>query len=433
MSRANLHKHSPKLTWCVLLTFAAIMGPALHAQTFNVIYDFSLHTGYEPYAGVTRDAAGNLYGTTSGSGIDAGTVYELKRSHGGWLTNTLFTFNPLQGSDQPVGYYPWSGVVFGPDGALYGTTFGGGSGGGSQGYGIVYKLTPQQTFCRTVLCPWIQTVLYEFTGGSDGLGPLVGDVTFDHSGNLYGTTGAGGSSNDGVVYELSPANGGWTEQVLHSFSGGTDGIEPYNGVVFDQAGNLYGTTAGGGGSGCGGSGCGTVFELSPNGSGWTEQILYTFQGANDGYQPFGGLTLDAAGNLYGTTFMGGANGGGTAFELSPNGGSWNFTLLYSFTTGLFGPGGPFGNLAMDGAGSLYGTTYQDGPNGAGQAFKLTHHAGGGFTYMLLHNFTGGDDGLFPMGNVAVDAMGNVWGTASEGGTQSCSFEVQCGTVWEITP
>jgi uncharacterized repeat protein (TIGR03803 family) len=152
----------------------------------------------------------------------------------------------------------------------------------------------------------------------------------------------------------------------------------------------------------------------------------------DGDTPFAGLVFDQSGNLYGGTYQGGVAGGGTVFELSPSGGSWIFSVLYTFSPGLLGPGGPFSSLVMDGAGDLYGTTYQDGPYGAGTVFRLTPH-NGGWAYTTLHIFTAGNDGLWPMGSPIVDAMGEVYGTASAGGTQSCGFELQCGVVWEITP
>ena len=303
-----MHSKHTSLIWSLALALTMFTSQLAQAQTFNVLFDFSFQSGWQPYSGVTRDAAGNLYGTTTGGGYEAGTVFELKRSHGNWTMNRLFTFNSLSNSlsnsGEIVGYWPWSGVVFGPDLALYGTTRFGGIGGGSNGYGVVYRLTPPATACKTVLCPWKETVLYEFTGGSDGSGPLLGNVIFDGSGNLYGTTSQGGDAGLGVVYELTPLNGGWTQKVLHSFSGGADGALPYSGVILDRAGNLYGTTPAGGGSpGCG-DGCGTVYELSPSGSGWTEKILYAFQGGTDGDGAYGGVIFDQAGNLYGSTSSG---------------------------------------------------------------------------------------------------------------------------------
>ena len=422
-------------------TAPAVLGTWAQAQTFNDIFDFSLQAGWSPYSGVTRDNAGNLYGTTNGALVDAGTVYELKRSHGGWILHVLFSFNPLSASSEVVGWAPYSGVVFGPDGALYGTTVGGGVGGGSNGYGVVYKLMPPATVCESVSCPWTETVLYEFQGHNDGSAPEYGNVVFDRAGNLYGTTTAGGGtgcqgSGCGTVYKLSPSGSGWTEQVLYRFAGGTDGAGPTSAVVLDAAGNLYGTTTAGGSAACSG-GCGTVYELSPSGSGWTERLLYTFQNGSDGESPFAGLTFDQSGNLYGATFTGGSAGGGTVFQLSPHGQDWSFSTLYSFTPGGYGPYGPLENLAIDAAGSLYGTTYLDGgTDGAGSVFKLAPH-NGEWTFTTLFTFPAGGlgdpYGQNPIGGPTVDSFGNIYGTTSEGGTQSCEFEIQCGVVWEITP
>jgi uncharacterized repeat protein (TIGR03803 family) len=325
--------------------------------------------------------------------------------------NNLFTFNGTDGN------VPESGVVFGPDGALYGTTTYGGSG----GVGVVYSLRPAATACKTALCPWTETVLYQFTGGNDGGGPS--GLTCDYAGNLYGTTPGGGAFGGGTVFKLTPSNGGWTESVLYSFSGGNDGAEPDSGVILDQAGNLYGTTFAGGtghGSGCYYQGCGTVYQLTPSGSGWKENTLYAFQGGADGYGPAGGLIFDRSGSLYGTTTNGGGGGDGTVFELSPaGGGSWTFTLLY-------GEVGSSASLTMDGAGSLYGTItgfWVDGDYGS--VFKLTP-SGGGWIYTTLHYF-GGNSGENPFGGVALDANGNLYGTTSGGGAYDN------GVVWEITP
>ena len=267
MFRISVKIHTVQIVSVLFCALALLPAPSSEAQTFSTLFSFNEQGGWAPYAGVTRDHAGNLYGTTSSDGIDAGTAFELKNTRGNFTMSPLFKFNPPSLPSGPVGFYPWSGVVFGPDGALYGTTSGGGVGGGSNGYGIVYKLTPPPTFCRSVLCYWNETVLYEFQGGSDGAGPTLGNVVFDTAGNLYGTTAGGGTSGNGTVYELSPPNGSWTEKVLYSFGGGSDGSDPYSTLIFDAAGNLYGTTVAGGGSGCSGHGCGTVFELSPAGSG----------------------------------------------------------------------------------------------------------------------------------------------------------------------
>jgi uncharacterized repeat protein (TIGR03803 family) len=176
---------------------------------------------------------------------------------------------------------------------------------------------------------------------------------------------------------------------------------------------------------------GTVFQLTLSMSGWTENVLYSFQGGSDGSLPDGGLLFDQSGNLYGTTSDYGSGGGGTAFELTPSNGSWTLNAVYGFS-GTSGNGcGPKGALLMDGAGSLYGTTYCDGANNAGSVFKLTY-SGGSWTYTSLYDFIGGSDGGYPISNVVSDANGNLYGTTSAGGTGSaCSGG--CGVVWEITP
>jgi uncharacterized repeat protein (TIGR03803 family) len=256
-------------------------------------------------------------------------------------------------------------------------------------------------------------VLYQFTGGTDDAHPFA-EVVFDKAGNLYGTTNF-------TVYELTPSQGGWTYSLLHSFTGGNDGEGAAAGLIFDNTGNLYGETC------CGGQyGQGVVFQLTPQGSGWQENVLYSFQGSNDGGGPYtGGLIFDGSGNLYGATTAAGSGGGGTAFELVPSNGSWTYILLYSFT----GLGGPWGSLVMDTAGNLYGTTYADGAHQYGSVFKLTP-SNGNWVYTPLYDFKGGTDGKWPQSNVVFDANGNLYGTASAGGT-GCAHG--CGVVWEITP
>jgi uncharacterized repeat protein (TIGR03803 family) len=232
---------------------------------------------------------------------------------------------------------------------------------------------------------------------------------------------------------LTSANGNWTEQTLYEFQAGNDGSQPESGVIADNAGNLYGTTQyGGGGTGtdCF-NGCGIVYEVSPNGPGWTEHILHVFQEASDGAFPVGGLVLDRAGNLYGTASGGGVNQGGTVFELSPDrGGDWSFSVLYSFTKSgaqsCAFASGPTGNLVMDGSGNLYGNTCTNGAFGYGAIFKLSA-SNGNWTYTSLHDFTNGNDGSWPFGSVSLDTRGNLFGTTVGGGTD------QQGTVWEIAP
>jgi len=395
----------------------ALLQPA-QAQTFHVIYAFAGgETAAHPIAGVTVDRAGNLYGSTAwggGSPTGSGTAYELKRSGSGFVYQQLHSFgNGLDGS------FAWGGVTIGPDGSIYGTT----SVGGLDGNGTVYNLRPPPTFCRSISCPWDETILYNFTRGSDGGNPQAG-VIFDPSGNIYGSNVNGGSDGQGVVYKMTRSGGGWTYQVIYPFTGGQDGSNPGN-LLLESNGNLYGPAAAGGQPGCSGFGCGTIFQLSPSGSGWTEQTLYAFHDGSDGADPQGGLITDSAGNLYGSTCCGDGSGG-TIFELNPDGGNWTFNLLYDYNnnSGL----GPDGNLVHDAAGNLYGASVINGLYGEGVVFKLTP-SNGGWIYTDLHDFTNGTDGAWPEGGLAMDSNGNIYGTTYLGGSPEC----QCGVVYEITP
>ena len=235
-------------------------------------------------------------------------------------------------------------------------------------------------------------------------------IVFDPAGNLYGTTLLA------TVFELSPSSGGWTYSLIHQFNG-MDGGDPYSGVIRDSRGNLYGTTANDGPYGYG-----TVYQLSPSGSGWIINLLYSFQNGSDGAAPIGGLVFDNQGNLYGTTNSGGSGGGGTVFKLTPTGGSWTLTTLYSFS----GMAGSYASLAIDASGNLYGTTYRDGADGYGSVFRLTN-SGESWTFTDLHDFTSGNDGCYPSGNIAIDAQGNLYSTASDCG------EYRQGVIWEIAP
>ncbi len=404
------------LAMAILFAPALVLTRSAQAQTFKVIHNFANgQDGAQPYAGLTMDAAGNLYGTTFGNlggRYGNGSVFKLKHFGSGWVVNPLYDYT---GGDD--GAWPWGRVAVAKDGTLYGTTWTG----GAAGVGIVFHLRPSPTAPTSALAPWNETISYFFTGGSDGGAPQ-GDLTFDQAGNIYGITNYGGDAGNGVVYELTPSGGGWKQTVLYSFQGTDDGANPYGGVVFDEVGNLYSVVNYGGTSNGG-----AVYELSPSGLGWTETTLYDFTGGNDGATPFGGLIIDASGNLYGTTAFGGMGGGGTVFELTPvNGGGWSFNTIYSFSGTGYPNYGPLDKLAMDAAGNLYGTTYQDGAYQAGSVFMLTP-AGGGWTYTSLHDFTGGSDGANPISNLIFDTSGNLYGTASAGGASGY------GVVFEITP
>jgi uncharacterized repeat protein (TIGR03803 family) len=422
-----------RLMLFTLLLLMAMPGftPDMQAQTFSVIHNFTGGAdGEYPSAGVTMDAGGRLYGTAfGGGGFAHGSVFRLAHLGSGWIVTSLYAF---QGYGD--GAYPNSRVVFGPDGSLYGTAASGGTGNcDGAGCGAVFNLRPPFTVCKTVVCPWSENVLSGFTG-QNGAYPYA-DVVFDQAGNLYSTTVNGGTGDCspgemagcGLVFQLTHSGVSWTENVLYDFSGGDDGGASLTNVIFDASGNLYGTT-----TRRGVDNGGTVFQLIRSGSDWTYNLLHSFQCQGDeGCFPFGGLLLDQAGNLYGTTSIGGAGGAGTVFVLTPSQGSWTSTVLYSFTGGY--QAGPRASLTADAAGDLYGTVYADGPSRYGSIFKLTR-VGASWTYSNLHNFTGGSDGGNPISTVLLDTSGHLYGTASKGGNwPTCNPSGGCGVVWEISP
>ncbi|MGB6677311.1 MAG: choice-of-anchor tandem repeat GloVer-containing protein [Terriglobales bacterium] len=358
------------------------------------------------------------------------------------------------GTTRMDGDYPRAGLIFDNAGNLYGTTYSG----GAHNAGSVFELT-HKTSGR-----WTERILHNFKGGADGAFPAA-NLIFDASGNLYGTTYAGGVHDSGTVFELTPeATVGWTEKVLYAFgSRSQDGTSPYAGLTLDGSGNLYGTTLEGG---TGSSG--TVFELTLKaGGGWTEKVLHSFGQGKDGSSPYASLIIDTAGNLYGTTFYGGADGLGTAFELTPKaGGKWAEKVLHSFngkdgknptaslifdaSGNLYGPtedsifelmpktgggwaekvlynSGSTAGLIFDGAGRLYGTTYVGGPQGEGTVFELTRKADGKWKYLVVYSFIGGVDGANPYAGLALDRSGNMYGTTYFGGADNQ------GVVFEFTP
>lgn len=400
------------------------------AQTYNVIHNFTgAGDGANPYAGLTMDRSGNLYGTASAGGPNCisdggcGTVFQLTNRNHQWFFSTIYGF---AGSD---GAAPIARVVFGPGGALYGTT----EGGGANFDGTVFKLTQPVSICREVACSWSETLLYSFTGNPSLWFPNS-EVVFDAAGNLYGTTLQAGNffacANDrtcGAAYELSLSQGQWGLSRTYIFQGSSDGAFPYS-VILGSDGDLYGTTAF-----RGNNTWGTVFKLIPSGSTFGERTLYSFSGGADGGAPLGGVIFDPSGNLLGTTSFGGSGGGGTAFKLSPSNGSWTLDTLYSFVGGQPDVG-PAASLVRDTAGNLYGTTSTAGAHHQGSVFKLTP-SGSGYSYTSLHDFTGGTDGGQPRSQVILDASGNVYGTTSIGGNSvgKCNQGSGCGVVFEITP
>jgi hypothetical protein len=340
-----------------------------------------------------------------------------------------------------VGELP-SGLVFDKEGNLYGTTEQGGNGPCTfpvQGCGTVFELEPIKDSSGDLIGGWTMKVLYTFQGGADGASPLPA-LVFDKKGNLYGTTVYGGSVNCppacGTVFELHRRGGRWVEEVLYRFSGGSDGATPEGVLALDDDGNIFGTTYNGGLNVCGGWPCGVVFELQRTASGWTESILHSFD-YRDGGQPLGGLAIDSAGNLYGTTPYGGQpntppfDPTGTIFELQRTGSGWSFKVLYRFPSDA---GGPYAGLTFDGEGNLYGTTVGGGAYGYGSVFELRRpvQEGTRWAFSNLYSFMLSYDGGFPTASVIFDGAGNLYGiTTQGGGGHAC--QIWCGVVFQLTP
>ena len=309
----------------------------------TVLHNFDFdggNDGRDPWGNLIQDADGNLYGTTYfGGAFDDGTVFKLSKAGKVTLLHS-FTGGPDGGA-------PDAGLVQDGKGNFYGATYYG----GSYGYGVVFKMSPAG----------VETVLYAFTGGSDGAGPYT-QLTRDAKGNLYGITFNGGTRDWGTVFKVSPSG---KHTLLYSFTGGADGGDPAGGVIEDASGNLYGTTSIGGDSACY-QGCGVIYKLAPSGK---ETVLYNFKGGTDGFYPASGLIQDAQGNLYGTTYYGGGSpqNAGTVFELSKTG---QETVLHHFTGGDDG-GSPQDSLIQDEQGNLYGTTWGGGAHSCGTVFKVT--------------------------------------------------------------
>jgi uncharacterized repeat protein (TIGR03803 family) len=395
--------------------------------------------GSEPASGLVSDGAGNFYGTTDGGGLSTcgssapfcGTVFKVTLGqNGSWKESVIYRF---KGGNDGAG--PSGALVFDAAGNLYGTTVTGGNNSCPEGCGTVFELSPNQNGS------WTETILHRFLGGTDAEEPGLG-VIFDTQGNLYGAAGGGCIEEcNGTIFKLAPnGDSTWTESVLYTFMGGLDGGFP-NTLAVDSAGNLFGTTFSGGvtQSPCGG--CGTVFELSPSTAGsWEKTILYSFNDGLDGGLPSSGVVFDSAGNLFGETYDGGSFacpdvGCGVVYELSPESGSWKFSVAYTFN-GVDGSKGsqPSGGLAIDNDGNLYGTTGTGGDaacnngNGCGTIFKLSPKTTGGYTFSLIDEFNG-TLGSSPEGGVIVDATGNLYGTTFAGGSAKCS----CGVVYAVTP
>ncbi len=395
------------------------------APSETVIHSFTgPPLGELPMANPVIDAAGRLEGTTMRGGTNGscgsgcGTIFRLSHDAKGWNETRLWSFDLTHGA------YPSDPLVADSSGNLFGATDVGGSLGVT--YGLFHGAHGRKL-----------RDLHNFAGGRDGAQPRS-SLIFDKRGDLYGTTvagGTGGSGGGGTVYELIPSGSSWTEKILHRFTPYNDGANPQAPVIFGSDGSLYGTTSYGGNQACP-SGCGVVFRLTPLGTGkWEESVLHAFNGA-DGDTSVAGLIADAAGNLYGSTNEGGNSGCyggcGVLFELTraPHG-RWSFSVIHAFR--VKAGGGPSGAMAFDSAGNLYGTTVIGGninacPQqlGCGVVFRLAPGSKHRWKYGVLHVFDNSPDGALATGLV-MSANGILYGTTIGGGS------LGLGTVFEVTP
>jgi hypothetical protein len=409
----------------ITLMLAGSLSTALnaHAQTETVLYSFKGKAdGALPSGDLIFDADENIYGTATTGGqpcgfseVGCGVVYRLAPGAAGWVQTVLYAFTG--GAD---GAGP-GGLISDSVGNLYGVAAAGGNPGCLQdfGCGLVFQLSPTSS-------GWQETVLYAFTGGDDGSGPIW-RLVMDGNGNLYGTTFEGGnliscpsqSLGCGAAFKLSPGQNGWTFTLLYSFTD-SDSSLPTSPLILDKAGNLYGTGAGGG--------YGVVYELSPTSTGsWKDTLLYTFDGAAQGYGPTG-LLFDDVGSLYGTTYSGGTGGGidacgqlrpgcGTVFKLSRRSSGWTEQVLHNFNGKDYGPSG---TLIFDNVGNLYGVD-------SGDAYKLSRGTNGAWKQTVLHTFLNPGYSADPYGPLLMDKAGNLFGVTYGGGIHGW------GSVFEITP
>jgi uncharacterized repeat protein (TIGR03803 family) len=392
---------------CGLLAITAVAAAPLPLAGagggLDVIHSFGDGDGEYPATDLVVDSSGTIYGTTTqGGGLNSGTVFALTPSGQGWSESVIYSFT--SGED---GGQPYNGVTLDTQGNLYGTAVTGGMGQACEGgCGVVYKLTRNAG-------TWTQSVLHNFTGGDDGSGPGAG-LTFDGYGNLYGMTPTGGAFGLGVIYKLRPdGNGGWTQSVVHAFTGGTDGAAGSAGRLLLHGGRLYGVTTVGGAFGKG-----TVFRLTPHSDGgWSLETLYSFKGPPDGGLPYGAVVRDTAGRLYGTTYYDGAYGLGAVYQLAQDpSGQWRERVIHSFEGGGDGSN-PVSHLNVDAAGNLYGTTSEGGDGGCncGTIFKLTDMGAGHWQHTVLHTFAGSPDGKYSYNGMARGPGGKLYGATVLGG------------------
>jgi len=394
-----------------VLCIALALASSRHAsaqEAFQLLHSFTFGVdGANPSSALAVNGEGTvIYGTAQdGGSTNHGNVFRLVRTSQGWKGTVLHSFG--QGTD---GWYPDAAVIFDKKGNMYGTT----SEGGPYGFGTVFEISPASDG------RWTEQILHAFSIYSEDTpeAPLI----FDQQGNLYGTTLNGGIAF-GTVFQMTPPQspgGQWTENVIYNFTDTNDGAYPASGLLIDKQGNLYGTSYL-----AGIHDGGTVYELKRTTTGWEEITLYEFQSGGDGSHPSGPLTTDGKGNLYGTTDDSGAGRCGVVFKLAYSHGAWSESTLYSFNCGPDGAN-PWGGVSFDRLGNLYGTTAQGGADGYGTVFRLSPNSDGTWSESVLYSFTNGADGGYPRQGVVPDWRGRLYGVAT-GGAPPCS----CGTVFEI--
>jgi uncharacterized repeat protein (TIGR03803 family) len=395
----------------VMFAVALILATTAWASSETVIYSFNSFSGdgYYPYSGLVADGKGNLYGTTANGGAGFGTVFELSLANGTWTETLLHTF----AAGTTDGAYPeYSSLVFDKAGKLYGTTYNG----GTKNLGTVFVLTKSGS-------TWTESLIHSFTNvPPDGYGPQAG-LSFDTAGALYGTTEFGGAHGAGTVFQMKPSKGNWKYKVIHGFPGSPGGYYPVGGLTQGKHGYYYGTTYYGGAT----FNAGTVYRLFQARGVWVGQTIFTFSGGALGTYPDSSLTEDAAGNFFGTTYQGGDFNLGVVYELKAGkNDKYSYRVLYSFK------GNPDGNtpyygagVSLDAKGDLFGTTYYGGTNNAGAAYELKLTTGH-YKERVLWSFGGSGDGSYLRAGVIL-LKRKLYGTTYTGGGHGA------GTVFEITP
>jgi len=400
ISGMRVRAASAALAFAVMLGLGMGATQSTQAQTFNVLYSFTGSSdGGEPYAGLVRDAAGNLYGTAiSGGAFGWGVAFKVDPSGTETVLHSL-------GDGTTDGRTPYAGLIRDKAGNLYGTTYEGGGIGCVDGCGTVFKVDTQGT----------ETVLHSFAGGTtDGCFPYAG-LLLDKAGNLYGTTQSCGASNNGIVFKVSK---GGKVTVLHNFAGGAnDGANPlYGSLLRDTKGALYGVAQYGGTSNDG-----VVYKLSKTGA---LRVLHSFAGGTtDGCNPYGTPAMDTLGNLYGTSVACGPSNMGVVWKVTKSGAE---KVLHNFAGGTKDGAQPIAGLILDAKGNLYGDTQYGGGTGCfGSGCGTVYKVSATGKLVLLHIFEG-SEGALPFGVVLRDTKGNLYGTAFLGGIPDW------GTVWELS-